>query len=287
MHIAHLELTNFRKLLAVRIDLADQKTILVGANNSGKTSAMLALRRFFKDRGKHFLINDITLSHWKGINKIGEDWIARRGQEDTPAPDPDSLIDVMPALDVWIHVGGDEFHYVSEMIPLLDWPGGLLGVRMRLEPQDVTELFRDYTEAAEEARKLRDTAKAAMTTGSDQPSGPTLWPIDLTDFLSRKFMQYFELRSYSLDPAKLSAPLMTHARPQELPKDAIPLDGFPFSKLIRVDEISAQRGFGEGDANRHSLPVAPAIGFHCSSVIITPNTSTPRKDQIKQIWVHS
>lgn len=46
MHIQHLEIANFRKLLSVRIDLAAETTLLVGANNSGKSSAMLALRRF-------------------------------------------------------------------------------------------------------------------------------------------------------------------------------------------------------------------------------------------------
>ncbi|OPD96494.1 AAA family ATPase, partial [Pseudomonas aeruginosa] len=46
MRIQHLELANFRKLKSVRIDLAAETTLLVGANNSGKSSAMLALRKF-------------------------------------------------------------------------------------------------------------------------------------------------------------------------------------------------------------------------------------------------
>nr|WP_320110095.1 AAA family ATPase [Pseudomonas sp. B21-053] len=43
MQIQHLEIANFRKLLSVRIDLAAETTLLVVANNSGKSSAMLAL----------------------------------------------------------------------------------------------------------------------------------------------------------------------------------------------------------------------------------------------------
>lgn len=46
MRISTIEIGNFRKLVAVRIDLAADKTVFVGANNSGKTSAMTALRRF-------------------------------------------------------------------------------------------------------------------------------------------------------------------------------------------------------------------------------------------------
>jgi predicted ATP-dependent endonuclease of OLD family len=40
MHIASIEVANFRKLKSVRIGLDKATTLFVGANNSGKTSAM-------------------------------------------------------------------------------------------------------------------------------------------------------------------------------------------------------------------------------------------------------
>ncbi|MEJ0047115.1 MAG: AAA family ATPase [Rhodospirillales bacterium] len=36
MQIEYVEIANYRKLLSVRVDLAKDKTIFVGANNSGK-----------------------------------------------------------------------------------------------------------------------------------------------------------------------------------------------------------------------------------------------------------
>ncbi len=54
MQIRHLEVANFRKLLSVRIDLSAETTLLVGANNSGKSSAMLALRKFFSGKASGF-----------------------------------------------------------------------------------------------------------------------------------------------------------------------------------------------------------------------------------------
>lgn len=74
MHIAYVEISNFRKLLKVRIDLAATTTLFVGANNSGKTSAILALRRFLVDKGKRFKTQDFTLSHWSAIDAIGKSW---------------------------------------------------------------------------------------------------------------------------------------------------------------------------------------------------------------------
>ncbi len=46
MYIKDIEIGNFRKLKSVRIAVSDETTVFVGANNSGKTSAMLALRYF-------------------------------------------------------------------------------------------------------------------------------------------------------------------------------------------------------------------------------------------------
>lgn len=73
MKIAFVEIQNFRKLKSVRIDFSKDKTLFVGANNSGKTTAMVALRRFLIDQ-KRFDVNDFTVSSWKVINKIGQAW---------------------------------------------------------------------------------------------------------------------------------------------------------------------------------------------------------------------
>ncbi|MCT8355886.1 AAA family ATPase [Xanthomonas citri] len=46
MRIEFVEIGNFRKLLSTRVGLSSEKTVFVGANNSGKTSAITALRYF-------------------------------------------------------------------------------------------------------------------------------------------------------------------------------------------------------------------------------------------------
>ena len=40
MKLTRIEVFNFRKLRRARLDMSDRQTLLVGANNSGKTSAM-------------------------------------------------------------------------------------------------------------------------------------------------------------------------------------------------------------------------------------------------------
>ncbi len=66
MVIDFIEIKNFRKLKSCRIDLSPKSTILVGANNSGKTSAMFALIKFLKKR--QLVIEDFTLSNLASIS---------------------------------------------------------------------------------------------------------------------------------------------------------------------------------------------------------------------------
>ena len=116
MKIKFVEIQNFRKLKSCRIDFSDKETLFVGANNSGKTSAMDALILFLKNKTK-FNCRDFTLSNWSRINKIGERWTALH--KDAPAPEINiqEWENFLPCLDVWIEVEESEIHYVSHIIP--------------------------------------------------------------------------------------------------------------------------------------------------------------------------
>lgn len=263
MRINFVEVANFRKLLSVRIDFAEQQTLFVGANNSGKSSAMLALRRFLVPKRCPFEIHDLTLCHWPAIDRIGQDWLDANKAGQVVELTLDPWISMLPTLDLWLDVDPGEMHHVRDLIPTLDWEGGLLGVRLRYEPIKLEDLFSEFLAASTEAEALRAAASAAhakkvAAEGHDSPEPKlTLWPATLIDFLSRKLSRSFTIRAYTLDPAQLQAPAKSQARLQELPKTSIALDGEPLNGLIRVHDIPAQRGFGE-EATRDDDDDAPA-----------------------------
>ncbi|WP_066269886.1 AAA family ATPase [Hydrogenophaga palleronii] len=265
MHIQHVEISNFRKLKAVRIDFSEQKTVFVGANNSGKTSAMVALRRFLVEPSE-FTVNDLTLSHWTKINASAAGWeSAVSSGEELAALD---WSDVLPFLDVWLNVSNNELHYVQKLLPTLDWQGGHLGVRLRLEPKDAEGLQREYLKARAAitellAHPLAAASVVAVAEGAAEvvveavsvPSAMpaytfSLWPQSMMEFLGRRLRSMFTVRAYLLDPAALKAPQEGLAVPQVLAPDSDPLDGDPFKGLICIDEISAQRGFGYAGSTR-------------------------------------
>jgi len=247
MHIKFVEIANFRKLLSIRIDLASSTTLFVGANNSGKTSAILAMRKFLSPRGRPFEVHDITLCRWPGIDAIGRSWVeARKNDENIPL-DFAPWQDLLPFLDLWLHVEGGELHYVRDLIPTLDWEGGLLGVRLRLEPKDVSALFKDYVAAVSDAEALKNAAEQTSDKSGAAEAATqelTVWPTTLTEFFGRKLSTYFVIRAYSLDPAKVSPSQGLQATPQALPANSLFIEGDP-DGLIRVNDIPAQRGFGE------------------------------------------
>src|SRR3546814_5530020 len=61
MHMETMRLRNFRRLKDVRIDLASDISIFVGANNSGKTSASHALQLFNSASRDRFSIHDYSV----------------------------------------------------------------------------------------------------------------------------------------------------------------------------------------------------------------------------------
>ena len=126
-------------------------------------------------------------------------------------------------------------------MPSLEWSGGLLGVRLRLEPKDITELYKTYLSAISSANSIKKGTQSV-----DQGKKPiALWPSTMSEFLDRKLNSLFTIRAYTLDPTKLVDPKECVASPQDLPKTSEFLDKDPLKGLIRIDEIKAQRGFSD------------------------------------------
>jgi len=225
-----VEIRNFRKLQSCRIDLLDNKSVFVGANNSGKTSAMDALNLFLKAREK-ISTRDFTLSNWRGINQIGDKWQKLAGAEQ-PDLAVTSWEDLVPQLDVWIKILPEEVHYVSHLIPTLGWNSNRLGVRLRLEPNNMEMLYKDFTDSFTAARNMTEKAGKSLR----------LWPKSLWDFLEKRMSTHFSICAYILDEAKLLDTADGKARPQALNPLAKQVQGDPFAGLVKIEIINAQRG---------------------------------------------
>lgn len=226
MHIDTLRISNFRKLKDVRIDLASDISIFVGANNSGKTSASHVLQLFTVASRERFSIHDFSVDCWSVLDAFGE------GVADA----------VMPSisLDIWFHVEAADLHRVVDLLPSLAWEGNLVGLRVEFTAADPAALLTNFREARERARQnIRPGANGAA---DYHPS-----PRTLTDYLgdggSEKLRREFEFRYYVLDPAQFDPDLRAAAGYQ--PLLIVPDKGRSgrdiLSSLVRVDFLNAQR----------------------------------------------
>jgi len=246
MRLDFIDIQNFRKLKSCRIDISNEETILVGPNNSGKTSAMDVLSFFLSDNSK-LSTRDFTLNNWIELNKLSLLWIDEENPDEEFWSSQNALLGkLVPQIDMWLNVSESEAHHVHNLIPTLDWTGGRLGIRLIYEPLNLELLFKKFKALFESSAQL-----------TKKKSGLKLWPEDFWAFLDRKanLNKYFTISGYILDPSKVVDSVISKLEPQELPANSVPIGKDALTRLIKVNTINAQRGFS--DANSSSSKLKP------------------------------
>lgn len=224
MKITTLALKNYRRLADVTLVLDDKTTVLVGANNSGKTSCIGALHTFLKSPD-NLRVRDISKRNWKEIQKLG-----KQVEQEFPASEKieelsDVLVSLLPSLDIEITAEASEAYKVRDILPDLEWSGGALAVRITYEATDMSNLCREFV----------DTRGVV----SGHTGDVSLWPKDLCDFLEKgqNFSKFIKQKHHILSKGAESTAteVLQPLKPEAL------------KKLIRVDVISEQRGLGAED----------------------------------------
>ena len=235
MKIQSVHIRNYRKLKNCHIDFDKEETVFVGANNSGKTSAISAIVWFFKNTEK-FTLKEFTATNWALVNEIGDKWL-EGDSVDEALLSSHQWDDIVPSMDVWISVEDGEQYRVNHLIPSLStWDGKKVGVRGQYEPKDVKKLYTAYKETKIKAETLKATEEWKNA------SSPELYPQNLCDFLGKgsNLREYFNVKYYIIDPA---------LEPNDEDKIQITpdneLDNNPLEELIRVDTILASRDFSD------------------------------------------
>lgn len=287
IRLACVEVCNFRRLGKTRLELDEATTILVGANNSGKTSLLTVLRNFLSE-SPGFRAFDISLSQWATLRELSKLWEALDEDPTTDSKDAEKwedqyrqLLACMPQIDLWFDAKEGAYNHVAPFITSLKWSGGAVGVRVRLEP----------VEDANELRKLAWRYREARSPVRNLPKDGHAWPMDLLDYWLRNSADLRRIAAYRLDPAK--GPLTNKQRrdPQQLPLGSQPVDMPLLRKLIRVDFVPAQRGLGaeEDEARSESANTRPGmfssqlLRFARQHLNVAPSGHGHREDLVEAI----
>jgi predicted ATP-dependent endonuclease of OLD family len=89
--------------------LADDISIFVGSNNSGKTSATQAIYTFITGGKDRFSLYDFSSSCWKVFDEAGNINLAEPISESFSLPSIE--------LDLWFEVGASDLYLVIPLLP--------------------------------------------------------------------------------------------------------------------------------------------------------------------------
>lgn len=237
MKLQAYRLRNYRRLRDVIIELDDKISIFVGANNSGKTSAVQGLFSVLRGDPKKFELFDFSAALWPGIDAVGEAPV-----EDEVAPGTLPII----SLDLWFRVGAEDLVVAMPLLPSSDWDGRCVGIRVAFEPKDASELVQRFRELRDKgaAAALALAAKAAEKNGAGAAAAVGRpgdagdyrpWPESLTKYLTKELSSEYTFRYYVLDERKFDG-----FREKEVGYEPLPLGGGYRQAWRRRHQVVAQ-----------------------------------------------
>ncbi|XJC80915.1 AAA family ATPase (plasmid) [Delftia tsuruhatensis] len=253
MKLQAYRLQNYRRLRDVVIELDNEISIFVGANNSGKTSAVQGLYSMLRGDAKKFELFDFSASLWAEIDIIGR---SAPGDEEAPKRLPSIL------LDLWFRVGEDDLATAMPLLPSTEWDGKCVGIRVSFEPRDAYELVQRFHELHEKANNAAIALAAQRKVASEPATGVGAgdeveaeaeasdykpWPESLTKYLTKELSKEYTFRYYVLDERSfVDYQAAADYEPQPLGKEQ---GGATILKsLVRVDFLRAQRHLDDPDA---------------------------------------
>lgn len=220
MQIHKVTLRNFRLLADVELVLEDQTTLIVGRNNSGKTSLSEAIRRFLVDQNPKFQIEDFSSASYDGFCEALK--AKNAGGQD------DEVRALIPSIELRLLFRYDPEQ--PELGPLRDF---------------VIDLDPDCNEALIVARyELRDGAIESLF--ADQPAG------DLTEEDRLAFFQLLRERVPALFVASIWA-----EDPND-PTNRKQMTVSALRSLLTTGFVNAQRGLDD-DTSRDTDVLAKIL----------------------------
>jgi len=252
MHLNVIRIQNFRRLRDVVIDLDDDLSIFVGANNSGKTSVAQALQLFLSSSREKFTLHDISASTWSDIEAFAN------GEDGAALPEI--------SVDLWFGVEAIDLHRVIDLLPSLSWQGTHVGMRITFSPVDADATLTHFREAQATALATKASVAPALekggSTGVDEDNdGENFVPLpkSLTDFLTTELKREYEFRYYVLDKARFNNDFheLENYQPLQILPDKTPTGKTSSGKdilnsLIRVDFLQAQRHLSDTSGGSRS-----------------------------------
>ena len=150
MKISKIHITNFRLLDDIAINIEDDITLIVGKNNSGKTSLFEIINLFFNDKNR-ISFHDFSLNSHDAFNDCYvkyTDELLQAIEDDQKEEIESSLIKEIPRITLSIQIEYDKVEdsliNISEFISDLDENRSDATLLFKYEPKDTISIFKSF-----------------------------------------------------------------------------------------------------------------------------------------------
>lgn len=232
MKLSEIAIRNFRLLqdTSMRLDTTGITTILVGPNNSGKTSAIEAMLAFLQRPIKQLSINDFSLGCRDAFKKFEEHVLAppaAGGDTTAGLPPAAPPLPALPVLSLRLKFDyddtGPDLAVAGELLMDLDDAATSVTVEIRFGPAYPQQLAQAY---------LRDR-------DDDQ---------SFADYLAATLHDHYKLDQFKLNPDVSQA--------ERLPDRGI------LQRLIHIDVVSAQRHIDDREEGSKATRLSTLLHAH-------------------------
>lgn len=235
MKIEKIQVSNFRLLKDCSVTLDPVSTLIVGRNNSGKTSLTELFRRLFSDKGPTFLLEDFSLSAHKGFWKAYELFDADG--------DEDEVRNLLPVIEVKMTVV-----YPQEATEL----GPLGKFIVDLDPATTTTNIVVRYDLA--SGKIKDFFNGILEKIGEETTEPNA---DFFKLIKEKISKHYKTRVFAEDP-----------------NDATNIREMEWSQLqsvLKLGCVSAQRGLNDETVKESDLLGKILVSLFATAVSDTAN----------------
>ena len=173
MRITKLNIQNFRLLKNFSIDLEEELSLVIGKNNTGKTSLLTVLDKFLNDT-KSFSYNDFNIDFKKDLKRIVEE-----GTIDEENYTPKGI-----KLKIFIeYTETDNLANISRVLMDLDPNNNMivLGFEYALSYENIKKLKSDYQEYKNRPNSSEENTDI------------------FNEFLEKEYSNYFKINKYSFE----------------------------------------------------------------------------------------
>ncbi|MBF0631270.1 MAG: AAA family ATPase [Magnetococcales bacterium] len=264
--IVQVRVSNFRSLENIEVDL-DDLTLLIGANNSGKTSFLDALHAAIGVGRRVLMKEDIHLkNHEKDVPKSRRSVIDLRVQP--CRDDTRELLDSFPRGSFWTHLWGDmitqddQIHEFIGIRTVIEWDDTRTEYRMKRKFLKKWNLFSEWldtdtSEIAASSQHLEPIAlyymNAQRDIDADLRASGSFWRRLVNDLgLSEELVTEFETILTDVNARIVkNSPILNHLH----------------QHLVDIDPVdTSQQNIGITSVARHLRDLAQGIDIHFATV---------------------